>query len=167
MRNVLHENPRTRLLRSGAASLSGAELLAVCLGGDDDDLELVVHLLGRFDSPQAVLAAPAHALLATAGLGATRVARLQAIHELSVRPLEAELRSRSLTPLNDSDTVRRYVARQLARCDREVFACLFLDTRHRLLRFEQLFFGSVDRAHVHPRIVLKRAIEVNAATPEG
>ena len=133
MQHDLHENPRARLLRSGAVSLSAAELLAVCLGGDEDALALAWRLLGHFGSPQAVLAAPAHALLATTGLGAARVARLLAIHELSVRPLEARLRSRGIRQLSDTDTVRRYVARQLAQADREVFACLFLDTRHRLL----------------------------------
>jgi DNA repair protein RadC len=44
-----------------------------------------------------------------------------------------------------------------------VFACLFLDTRHRLIRYEALFRGSIDGATVHPREVVKRALHHNAA----
>ena len=46
---------------------------------------------------------------------------------------------------------------------REAFACLMLDTRHRLLRFEVLFEGTIDVANVHPRELIKRCLEVNAA----
>ena len=52
---------------------------------------------------------------------------------------------------------------QLGGVEREVFACLFLDTRHRLISFEKLFLGSVDRANVYPREILKRALANNAA----
>ncbi len=41
---------------------------------------------------------------------------------------------------------------------------MFLDTRHRLLSFDELFFGSVDRANVYPREILKRALTYNAAS---
>ena len=46
---------------------------------------------------------------------------------------------------------------------REVFACLFLDNRHRVIAFEELFFGSIDSAAVHPREVVKAALRHNAA----
>ena len=65
--------------------------------------------------------------------------------------------------LSNSAAVLRYVQLALARYEQEVFACLFLDTRHRLLRFDKLFFGSVDRANVYPREILKRALTYNAA----
>jgi DNA repair protein RadC len=59
--------------------------------------------------------------------------------------------------------VRRYLRLKLAHLPREVFAALFLDNRHRLIRFEILFQGTVDRASVHPREVMRRALELNAA----
>lgn len=53
---------------------------------------------------------------------------------------------------------------RLAERKREVFACLFLDTRHRVIAYEELFYGTVDGAAVHPREVVKRALELNAST---
>ena len=45
----------------------------------------------------------------------------------------------------------------------EIFGCIFLDSRHRLLGWDELFLGSINRAHVHAREVLRRAMEYNAA----
>ena len=65
--------------------------------------------------------------------------------------------------LSSSDAVRGFLRARLAAQPREIFACLFLDTRHRLISFEPMFLGTVDRASVHPREVLRRALELNAA----
>ena len=45
----------------------------------------------------------------------------------------------------------------------EVFSCLFLDNRHRVIEFEELFRGTIDGASVHPREVVQRALYHNAA----
>ncbi len=45
----------------------------------------------------------------------------------------------------------------------EVFAALFLDNKHRVIIYEELFFGTIDSASVHPRIVAQRALQHNAA----
>ena len=45
----------------------------------------------------------------------------------------------------------------------EVFVCLFLDTRHRVIAVEELFHGTIDGASVHPRVVVQRALESNSA----
>ncbi len=45
----------------------------------------------------------------------------------------------------------------------EIFCCLFLDTRHRVLAFEELFRGTLDGAAVYPREVVKKALAHNAA----
>jgi len=62
----------------------------------------------------------------------------------------------------DSEAAR-YVQLRCARSEREVFGCLFLTTRHCLIRDEELFHGSVDRASVYPRVVLQKALACNAA----
>jgi DNA repair protein RadC len=46
---------------------------------------------------------------------------------------------------------------------REIFTCLFLDTRHRVIASEDLFQGSIDGACVYPRIVAERALRLSAA----
>jgi DNA repair protein RadC len=66
-------------------------------------------------------------------------------------------------PLTSPDSVRDYLQLQLAHQEREVFAVLFLDNRHRSLAFEELFFGTIDGATVYPREVVKAALRHNAA----
>ena len=45
----------------------------------------------------------------------------------------------------------------------EVFAALFLDTRHRVIAFEELFYGTIDGATVYPRVVAEKALRHRAA----
>lgn len=59
--------------------------------------------------------------------------------------------------------VRGFFRDKLAGLEREVFAVAFLDTRHRLIDYAELFFGTVDGAEVHPRIVVREALLRNAA----
>ena len=61
-------------------------------------------------------------------------------------------------------TVREYLALHFAHAEREVFTCLFLDTRHRVLACEDLFFGTLASATVHPREVVQRALVHNASS---
>ena len=56
----------------------------------------------------------------------------------------------------------RYLQLKAARREREVFGCLFLTTRNRLIRDEELFYGSIDRTTVHPRVILQKALAHNA-----
>ena len=63
----------------------------------------------------------------------------------------------------DPDLVRTYLQMKLGRHDREVFACLFLNNKHGLIAYEELFLGTIDGSVVHPRVIVKRALELNAA----
>lgn len=56
-----------------------------------------------------------------------------------------------------------YLRLKLAAQEREVFACLFLDTRHRVIEYRELFYGTIGSATVHPREVVKAALTLNAA----
>lgn len=47
--------------------------------------------------------------------------------------------------------------------EQEVFACLFLDTKHQIISFEKMFFGTIDSVSVYPREVVKKALQLNAA----
>lgn len=57
----------------------------------------------------------------------------------------------------------RYLRAHCGHAEREVFGCLFLDTRHHILACEDLFFGTIDGAEVHPREVVRRGLQLNAA----
>ena len=92
---------------------------------------------------------------------AARQATLQAALELARRHYGATLRSG--IPLNSPGETRRFLCAQLRDRPFEVFCCLYLDNRHRLIEFEELFRGTIDGAAVYPREVLRRALDHNAA----
>ena len=72
-------------------------------------------------------------------------------------------RYRRYDVLTDPHATREYLTLHLGDLEQEVFACLFLDNRHRVIVFEKLFFGTIDGASVHPREVVKKALSHNAA----
>ena len=59
--------------------------------------------------------------------------------------------------------VKEYLRNKLAGFEHEVFAVLFLDTRHRLIEYAEMFRGTIDSASVYPREVVKEALRLNAA----
>jgi len=63
----------------------------------------------------------------------------------------------------DPSVARAYFRDKLAGMEREVFAAAFLDSRHQLIEFAELFHGTIDGAEVHPREVVRQAIRCNAA----
>jgi DNA repair protein RadC len=65
--------------------------------------------------------------------------------------------------LTNPDDVKKYLVTQFADLEHEVFACLFLDTRHRVIRYAEMFRGTIDGCSVHPREVVKAALTANAA----
>ncbi len=157
------DQPRERVLRGAGSQVSAAELLAVVLGSGppgESALALASRMLADFGGLDGVLQASVQRLLCVRGLGQAKVAKLKALHALTVRQAEDELRSQ---PMRDAGSVSRYFQRQLGHRSREIFAVAFLDARHHLLQFEELFSGSIDRAHVHPRELLRRGLELNAA----
>ena len=95
------------------------------------------------------------------GLGPAKFAQLQAVLEMARRHLAERLRRDSV--LESPRAVRDYLKAMLRHEPHEVFACLFLDSKHRVLAFEPLFHGSIDNTSVYPRQVVKRALAHNAA----
>jgi len=159
----LEERPREKLLARGVATLSDAELLALFIGSGrrgmtavDSGRELLtsaVNLKALLDEEPAKLAQ-------RPGLGAARACALHAALELGRRYLACELQRESLThPAAAADFLRT----RIGAYPYEVFACLFLDQRQRVLAFEELFRGSIDGASVYPREVVRRCLAHNAA----
>jgi DNA repair protein RadC len=158
------ERPREKLLARGAAVLSDAELLAIFLGSGlrgRDAVATARELLGAHGPLRALLERPAPALAQLPGLGPARACALAAALELGQRHLAADL-ARGAT-LSDPQAAGRYFAQRLRGQPHEVFAALFLDTRHRAIAFEEMFRGGLDGAEVHPREVVRRALALNAA----
>jgi RadC-like JAB domain len=67
------------------------------------------------------------------------------------------------TVLTSPASVREYLQLKLRDRKAENFGAVFLDNRHRVLCFEEMFQGTIDGVQVHPRVVLQRALEANAA----
>jgi DNA repair protein RadC len=72
-------------------------------------------------------------------------------------------RNRRGEPLTSPEASRAYLRLKIGERKFEVFACVFVDNRHRIIAFEELFQGTIDGASVHPRVVVQRALELNAA----
>lgn len=158
------ERPREKLLAQGPASLSDAELLAIFLRtgvNGKTAVDLARELLASFDGLRPLLEADRSALCAASGLKTAKYAQLQAALELGRRYLESALKRDAV--LNSPDRTRAFLKARLRHHGREIFACLFLDNRHRVIGFEELFGGTIDGASVHPREVVKRALHHNAA----
>ena len=98
-----------------------------------------------------------------------RTGNYTALRELSsadILTMARELLSEQFSrgePLSNPKESADYLVSQLAPLEHEVFSILFLDNRHRIISFDQMFTGTIDGASVHPREVVKRALQHNAA----
>lgn len=158
------ERPREKLIKFGPQSLTDAELLSIFLGTGvrgKSVIEVARGLLERFGGFRELLEARPEEIMAVPGMGIAKFAQMRAALELTDRYLRSGFeRGEAIT---DPLITRRFLTCKLSRHRREVFACMFLDNQHRLIVYEELFFGTIDGASVHPREVVKRALETNAA----
>ncbi len=158
------ERPREKLLRQGAHVLSDAELLAVllrCGTGGRNAIELAQAHIVAFGSLRVLLTAKFSEWSGKAGVGLSRYASLQAALELAKRHLRESLKLSP--PLAAPDETRRFLMAHLRGRPYEVFCCLYLDSHHRLIAFEELFRGTTDIAHVHIKEVLRETLQHNAS----
>jgi len=160
------ERPREKLLDRGPHALSDAELLALLIGSGlkgRSAVELARGLIADFGSLRELLAADRIRWreLRGRGIGPARYAALQAALELARRHYRESLRVGST--LNAPDATRKFLLAQLRDRPYEVFCCLYLDNRHRLIAFEELFRGTINGANVYPREVLRQTLFHNAA----
>ncbi|HMK84717.1 MAG TPA: DNA repair protein RadC [Steroidobacteraceae bacterium] len=158
------DRPREKLIERGPAALSDAELLAILLRtgtAGRSALDLAREILRTFGTLRQLIAADRARFCARPGLGLARYAELQAAAEISRRLLSQTLHAGPL--LASPKATRDFLTAQLRDLEHEVFCCLFLDKRHRLIRFEELFRGTIDGASVHPREIVKLALQRNSA----
>lgn len=156
--------PRERLASLGPGALSDAELLAILLRSGSGGLPaglIAGRLLGQFGGLRGLLRADFQELQRQPGLGPAKSAQLAAVLELSRRYLHESLVRGA--PLESPGATERYLKSVLRDQPHEVFACLFLDTRHRVIAFEELFHGTIDGATVYPRVVAEKALKHGAA----
>lgn len=158
------ERPREKLISRGASALSDAELLAIFLRTGTKGVtavDLSRLLLKQFGSLNTLMHATESEFCQGHGLGQAKYVQLQAVLEMSRRYLQETIRHQSF--LNNPEDTKRYLQSKLAHQEREVFACLYLDNKHHVIAFEELFQGTIDSASIHPREVVKSTLQHNAA----
>jgi DNA repair protein RadC len=140
--------------------MSDIELLAAILGGADA-CATARRLLARFGGLRPLLETDPDRFTGLKGVGEARAAMLMALPEFARRYF-----SEALPPGKSircpADT-RDFLHARIRHLEHEIFCCLYLDNRHRVLRFDELFRGTIDGTSVYPREVVKEALAVNAA----
>ncbi|MDD5542512.1 MAG: DNA repair protein RadC [Acidobacteriia bacterium] len=158
------EQPRERLLAQGPAALSDAELVAIFLRVGVRGMNVVDFsrkLLQEFGGLRGLFKASDEELRKVRGLGPAKIATLRAIGELSQRQLREKVEHESF--IECSRDVVGLLAAKFRDLDREVFSIVFLNTKHRILKIEELFSGTIDSASVYPREVVKRALALSSS----
>ena len=158
------ERPREKLLRKGPEALSDAELLALFVRSGTKGRTAVDLARGAIVASgglRGLLELRGEDLCRLPGFGPARYVELQACLEMGRRHLATQLDRGE--PLNSPDDTSRFLMAKLRHYPFEVFSCLFLDNRHRVIEFEELFRGTIDGTSVHPREVVRRTLNHNAA----
>jgi DNA repair protein RadC len=156
---------RRRLLEGGPDGFHDYELLEYLLSlaiPRQDVKPLAKRLLEQFDGLPAVFAASAGELTRIDGVGDSVAAALKFVEALSVRQLQRKALGRPI--LSSLDAVLDYLHARLAHELTEEFRVLFLDNRNNLVRDEKFGDGTVNQAPAYPREIVKRALELSAAS---
>lgn len=157
------QRPREQLARKGAGDLKDGDLIAIILRtGSQRESALVLadRLLAQFHSLAALSQATVEQLQAVSGIGLAKAAQLNAAFELGRRvPIEHP----DHQPVHDPKDAARIAARALPSTTHEHFIILCLDTRHRLIRAEEVSKGTIDASLAAPREIFRAALTRNSA----
>ena len=158
------ERPRERLIKYGASHLSNAELLAIFLRTGIEGktaLDLARDLLSEFGDIGRIIEADFESFAKIKGLGIAKYCQLKATLEIMKRHFQCKVEeSASFT---NPELVETYLLSQFPQTENEVFACILLDNKHRLIEFEVLFKGTINKTQVYPRVVAQICLKKNAA----
>ena len=157
--------PREKLLSLGPAALADAELLALILRTGIKGLgvlQMAEKVLSDLGGLSGLLRAQSAQLTKVKGLGPAKRAELMAVMEMARRSLVGDMTMQAV--LNSPQMVKDYLQMRLGSLPHEVFAVLFLDAQHKLIACEELFRGTLTQTSVYPREVIKRTLELNAAS---
>jgi len=158
------ERPREKLLQQGSSALSDAELLAIFLRTGCKGIDVVTlarQLLSEFGSLHALFATSELLFCEKKGLGQAKYVQLQAVLEMSRRYLLEPLKNGE--PLTSASQTKDFLMAKMQSYPYEVFAALLLDSQHHVICFHEFFFGSINSAAVHPRVIAQKVLSSNAA----
>jgi len=159
------ERPRERLLREGAHSLSEAQLLAIILrtGGEGRSaLDLAMEIINTFEKLTKIEMASLIEFTNIKGMGKAKVAQLKAAFELG-RRLAEEPFARG-PAFSSGHEVYSYYHARFKNLKKEVFCCMMLDAKNRILKECRVSEGTLTNSLIHPRETFKDAIKESAAS---
>jgi DNA repair protein RadC len=159
-----YDRPREKLLARGEQALTDAELIAIFLRTGTRGktaVDIARQLLADFGGVKNLMQAPLLTLASQHGIGHSKYAALKAAVELGRRCLMQTAEQGDT--LNSSSKTRQFIADHLRHHPSEVFACIFMDMHFRLIRFDELFYGSIHEAVVYPREIVRRGLLYNAS----
>ncbi len=160
---AIHDRPREKLARLGAAALGDNELLAIVLGhgrARASALDLANAVLAESGGLHGLVRARYESLTALHGIGAARAAQVTAAIELGRRTLTRAARER--VQLATPRAVAEYLLPLYGGQPVEQFGVVLLDTKRRVLRTRVLSVGTLDASVIHPRDVFREAVAANA-----
>lgn len=155
---------REKLLTDGVQHLSDTELLAVFISsgsGNKSCLQLAADLIGHLGDLRGILNADKQCFKQIHGLGDVRYVQIQAMKEICRRSDFIQLQKE--TQITNSKQTYAYLKKRLRDYKNETFAALYLDNQHRVIAYEELFTGTINSATVHPRPIIERVLQLNAA----
>ena len=155
---------RERLLKGGAEALADYEVLEYLLFAaikQGDTKPIAKELLKHFGSLAAVLNADPKALQRVKGVGETSAAALRSVAVAARRMARSEVQQKPV--LSSWQALLDYLAIDMAHLTVERVRVLYLDTRNRLIDDHHVGDGSIDEAAIHPREVIRRAMDVGAS----
>lgn len=159
------DRPRERLARLGPSALSNEELLALLLGCGTRGVSALDHarqILARRGGLPGLASLSGAELRTEKGIKGARGSVIEAALEIGRRLAQGALSGRDL--FNEPSLVKDYLRRARGDGTQERTGALYLNARNRLLRDDpEIYRGTLDRAVVEPREILKRALLSNAA----
>ncbi|MDE2597313.1 MAG: DNA repair protein RadC [Sphingomonadales bacterium] len=154
---------RTRLLAGGAEALADHEVVEYLLmtAIPRKDVKPLAHaLLKRFGGLAGVLNADARALAQHPGMGETSAAALKVVALAARRLARAEVREKPV--LGSWQALIDYLTIDMAHLTVERVRVLYLNAQNMLIHDEHVGDGSIDEAAIHPREVIRRALDLGA-----
>lgn len=155
---------RERLLRGGAEALADYEVLEYLLFAaikQGDTKPIAKELIKQFGSLAGVLNADAKALQRVKGVGETSAAALKSVAVATRRMARSEIIQKPV--LSSWQALIDYLAVDMAHLTVERVRILYLDTKNKLIDDHHLGDGSIDEASIHPREVIRKAMDVGAS----
>lgn len=157
--------PREKLTRQGARRLSDTELLAILLRTgttERDVLALAQAVLDDAGGLAGLLGQDMDTLCAVKGIGQTKACTLMATIEIARRLVRTRVGSEQ--SICDSFSAQAVLRENFRTGEQEAFHALYLDARHRPIAVKEIFLGTVDSVHVHPRDIFREAVRVGAVS---